>query len=110
MDPNKSPSPDQTAAPPATVQSNPHPRVAVLLATYNGVAYIADQFDSILNQQGCVVDVWVSDDQSTDGTWEWLQGKSRTEPRILLLPRTGRFGNAARNFYRLFRDSEPSRD
>jgi rhamnosyltransferase len=88
---------------------NQSPRVAVLLATYNGLAYLADQLESILNQQGCAVDVWVSDDQSSDGTWEWLQEKSRTEPRIFLLPRTRRFGNAARNFYRLFRDSDPTR-
>lgn len=85
-----------------------HPRVAVLLATYNGLAYVAEQLESILNQQACAVDVWVSDDQSTDGTWEWLQQRSQTEPRIFLLPRTRRFGNAARNFYRLFRDVDPT--
>jgi rhamnosyltransferase len=46
----------------------------------------------------------VSDDQSTDGTWEWLCERSKIGPHMKLLPRTERFGNAARNFYRLLSD------
>jgi rhamnosyltransferase len=80
------------------------PRVAVLLATYNGSAFIAEQVDSIRRQVSCSVDIWVSDDQSTDGTREWLCERSKSDPHIILLPRTGRFGNAARNFYRLLSD------
>jgi rhamnosyltransferase len=80
------------------------PRVAVLLATYNGSAFIAEQVDSIRRQVSCSVDIWVSDDQSTDGTREWLCERSKSDPHIILLPRTGRFGNAAKNFYRLLSD------
>jgi rhamnosyltransferase len=80
------------------------PRVAVLLATYNGGAIIAQQVDSIRRQVSCSVDIWVSDDQSTDGTWEWMCERSKSDPHIILLPRTGRFGNAAKNFYRLLSD------
>jgi rhamnosyltransferase len=82
---------------------DPVPRVAVLLATYNGINYINSQVESLLSQVSCDVNVWVSDDQSTDGTWEWLCERCNVEPRVLLLPRIGRFGNAARNFYRLLR-------
>jgi rhamnosyltransferase len=85
---------------------DPIPRVAVLLATYNGINYIINQVESLLKQESCVVDIWVSDDQSTDGTWEWLCERSNIDPRILLLPRIERFGNAARNFYRLLRDAD----
>jgi rhamnosyltransferase len=85
---------------------DPIPRVAVLLATYNGINYIVNQVESLLKQESCVVDIWVSDDQSTDGTWEWLCERSNIDPRILLLPRIERFGNAARNFYRLLRDAD----
>ncbi len=82
-----------------------HPaRVAVLLASYNGLPYIHEQVESILKQQGCKVDIFVSDDQSSDGTWEWLNEKKLSEPRLHLLPRNDRFRNAARNFYRLLRD------
>jgi rhamnosyltransferase len=87
----------------------PVPRVAVLLATYNGIAFISDQVESLLNQASCAVDIWVSDDQSTDGTWEWLCDRAGGEARISLLPRVERFGNAARNFYRLMQDVDFSR-
>lgn len=83
-------------------------RVAVLLASYNGLPFIHEQVESILKQQGCEVDIIVSDDQSSDGTWEWLNEKKLTELRLHLLPRTDRFRNAARNFYRLLRDADLS--
>jgi len=82
------------------------PRVAVLLATYNGLAYVAEQVESILKQSSSAVRIFVSDDQSSDGTWQWLQQQAATEPRIELLPHTLRFGNAAKNFYRLLRDAD----
>jgi rhamnosyltransferase len=96
------------AASPRNEIQDPVPRVAVLLATFNGINYLANQLDSIWKQVSCVVDLWVSDDQSTDGTWEWLCERSNVVPRIFLLPRTQRFGNAARNFYRLLRDVDSS--
>src|SRR5450631_2449622 len=87
---------------------DPIPRVAVLLATYNGINYIINQVESLLKQESCAVDIWVSDDQSTDGTWEWLNERSNIDPRISLLPRIERFGNASRNFYRLLSDVDSS--
>jgi glycosyltransferase involved in cell wall biosynthesis len=44
------------------------PRVAVLLSTYNGEAFLAAQLDSLLAQEGVDVDVFARDDGSTDGT------------------------------------------
>lgn len=41
---------------------------SVALCTYNGVKYIADQLDSIINQTRTVDEIIVSDDGSTDGT------------------------------------------
>ena len=92
------------ANPIMSLSVDPIPRVAVLLATYNGINYIDSQLESLLKQVSCSVDIWVSDDQSTDGTWEWLCERSNSDPRVLLLPRAERFGNAARNFYRLLRE------
>jgi rhamnosyltransferase len=89
-------------------QRPPLPRVAVLLATHNGLPYVTTQLESILRQSSCVVTVWVSDDLSTDGTWEWMCEQALREPRVKLLPRTNRFGNAARNFYRLIQDADTS--
>jgi rhamnosyltransferase len=101
-----SPSVHQPAIPaaPAGAIHESIPRVAILLATYNGINFITSQVESLMEQVSCAVDVWVSDDQSTDGTWEWLCDRAKIEPRIMLLPRIGRFGNAARNFYRLLRE------
>ena len=80
------------------------PTVAVLLASFNGVLWIAEQMASILQQSGIHVTVFVSDDQSADGTREWLVRRSVDEPRIILLAANPRFGGAARNFFRLIRD------
>lgn len=81
------------------------PRVAVLLATYNGMVWIDEQVRSILNQLGVDVTVFVSDDQSSDGTLNWCLSLADEEPRVIVLPvLSERFGGAARNFFRLVRD------
>ena len=80
------------------------PFVAVLLATHNGVRYLHEQLQSILVQEGVRVRVFVSDDQSTDGTWERLQEWANEKTNVTLLTR-GTFGSAAANFLRLLHDS-----
>ncbi len=44
------------------------PRVAVLMSTYNGEAFLAPQLDSLAAQERVVVEVFVRDDGSTDRT------------------------------------------
>ena len=48
-------------------------RVLVLMATYNGQEHLAEQLDSILNQEGVEVFVRISDDCSTDNTFRILE-------------------------------------
>jgi glycosyltransferase involved in cell wall biosynthesis len=43
-------------------------RLAVLMATYNGAQFIDEQLRSIDQQTWPAIDVWASDDGSTDGT------------------------------------------
>jgi rhamnosyltransferase len=81
-------------------------RIAVLLATYNGVRWLPEQLDSILSQSGVTVRVVALDDGSTDGTLEWLTERAATEPRLTVLPSQGRAGSAAANFYRLLETAE----
>lgn len=50
--------------------------------------------------------VVVSDDGSSDGTLEWLQGQAAADPRITLLPSKTPTGSAAANFYRLILEAE----
>lgn len=80
--------------------------VAILLATYNGKDWLVDQLNSLLNQIGVKVHIFISDDLSNDGTWHLLQ--SLNDERITLLPREQRFGSAAQNFFRLLRDVDLS--
>jgi hypothetical protein len=64
------------------------PRVAVLLSTYNGEAYLAAQLDSLRAQRDVVVEVFARDDGSSDATLEILAGYARWWPQ-LAAPMTG---------------------
>lgn len=80
------------------------PRVAVLLAAYNGMKYIATQVESILAQKEVEVTLFVSVDLSTDGTNQWVAVLAGRNQQVVVLPYGERFGGAARNFFRLIRD------
>lgn len=66
-------------------------RVAVLLCTYNGANHLEEQLDSLAKQGLPFIDIWVSDDGSTDGTLpllerfkqNWIKGRFviKTGPR-----------------------------
>lgn len=79
-------------------------KVAVLLASYNGKKYIKEQIDSALNQKDVVVNIFISDDLSSDGTIEYLQDIYKNDDRLIYLPSENKFGGAAKNFYRLIKD------
>ena len=80
------------------------PRFAVCLAAYNGMSYINEQIKSILLQENVSLQIFISVDQSSDGTEDYLLELERAEPRLSLLPLGQRFGGASPNFYRLLRD------
>lgn len=85
-------------------KSNSSPRFAVCLAAYNGIAYIAEQIESILFQKNVDLQIFISVDQSTDGTEDLLAAWALLDPRLTLLPFGRRFGGAGPNFYRLLRE------
>jgi rhamnosyltransferase len=80
------------------------PKVAVLLAAYNGMAFIDEQVKSILQQINVSVTLFISVDLSSDGTYEWCCDFSDKDSRITVMPYGDKFGGAAPNFYRLIRD------
>jgi len=87
------------------------PKVAVLLAAYNGIQWIEEQLTSILGQSGVEVSIHISIDPSSDGTEKWCAAFAAKHPQISLLPDAGKFGGASRNFFRLIRDVDfPSYD
>lgn len=49
-------------------------QISVCIATYNGLPFLAEQMESILRELQEDCEVIIVDDQSTDGTWEYLAG------------------------------------
>jgi rhamnosyltransferase len=88
------------------MKKNKKPKIAVLLATFNGVQWLSEQLDSILNQHDVNLKLVISDDMSTDGTVDLLERYAKLDQRILILPHTVKFGSAAKNFYRLIIDAD----
>jgi rhamnosyltransferase len=85
------------------------PEVAVCLAAFNGIHWLSEQLDSILDQTLVVVTVFISVDASTDGTEAWVDARAQLDNRLVILPHGKRFGGASRNFFRILRDVDLSK-
>lgn len=81
------------------------PRYLVMLAAYNGRQWIAEQVNSILNQENVSVTLLISVDTSDDGTEQWVTDLANSDARVQYLPHGGKFGCAARNFFRLVKEA-----
>ncbi|WP_458718170.1 glycosyltransferase [Pseudomonas gregormendelii] len=81
------------------------PKCLVLLAAYNGMQWISEQVDSILQQSGVSVTLLISVDRSTDGTEEWVSHLASVNPNVRHLQHGEKFGGAARNFFRLINEA-----
>lgn len=79
----------------------------MLLATHNGVRWLDEQVDSILDQRGVSVRLWAMDDSSSDGTAQWLRERAAREPRLTVLDDTGTAGSSVANFARLIAAAVP---
>jgi glycosyltransferase involved in cell wall biosynthesis len=58
------------------------PRLAILISTYNGEAFLTAQLDSLLAQTGVEVEVFARDDGSSDATLGILAGYARHWPQL----------------------------
>lgn len=65
-------------------------RVGVAVVTYNGLMYLPRQLESILAQTRRVDHIVVSDDCSSDGTWDYLETWARACPVEVTLIRNER--------------------
>lgn len=79
-------------------------KIAILLAAYNGKQYIQEQIDSILNQKDVDMTLFISIDPSIDGMEDFLEKTYGSYSQIVILENVGKFGGAAKNFFRLIRD------
>lgn len=77
------------------------PLVSIALATFNGEKFLAQQMDSLLAQDYSNFEIVVSDDGSTDSTWQLLERYAAHDQRIHLLPHNGNRG-VIQNFFRCF--------
>lgn len=59
--------------------------VAILLSTYNGKLYLAEQLDSIINQTFKNWNLYIRDDGSSDGTQEIIKKYVKIDSRIIYL-------------------------
>ena len=86
------------------------PTVLILLAAYNGSAYLRRQIDSILTQDYSRWHLILSDDRSSDDTLDILTHYANSMPDKITLYRSGRhFGNAQDHFLHLmtkFQDAD----
>lgn len=60
-------------------------KVVILLSTYNGISYLRDQIDSILNQKDVDIHLVIRDDGSSDDTCEILKMYASKYSNISLL-------------------------
>ena len=77
--------------------------VEVLLATYNGEKYLAEQLDSLLAQEDVNISLLVSDDGSSDRTLEILETYKTLFPEFRLL--AGPQNGPQANFFYLLANS-----
>ena len=85
-------------------QTKIYPKVAVLLAVYNGEKFIEKQIISILSQKNVDIDIYISLDKSSDGSFEICAYLEKKHPNIFFINKNEKdiFGSAAKNFYSLF--------
>lgn len=73
--------------------------IDVFIPVYNDKIYLPKAVDSALGQRGVDVRVIISDNASTDGTFEWAQEQSRLDARVVVFRNErniGLFGNVNR--------------
>lgn len=75
------------------------PLVSIVLATYNGEKFIRQQLDSVIHQTYHQLEITISDDGSTDNTWDILKEYQVSDSRIRIMRNEKNLGYT-RNFER----------
>ena len=80
--------------------------ITIALASYNGEKYIGEQLDSLINQYtGCDFRIVVSDDCSSDRTFEILRRYEEKYPEKIHVQQNDKpTGSAQGNFFKLLRE------
>lgn len=67
-------------------------RVSIVMCTYNGEKYLAEQMDSLLRQTYPIAEIIVQDDGSTDGTMALLEEYAAAHQQVKLFSNEGEHG------------------
>jgi glycosyltransferase involved in cell wall biosynthesis len=70
-------------------------RIDVFIPVYNDVRFLPHAVNSVLSQTEVDVRVIVSDNASTDGTYEWISEQATKDPRIKLTRNPTNLGHSA---------------
>jgi glycosyltransferase involved in cell wall biosynthesis len=86
--------------------SSQHPvTVDILMATYNGGKFLAEQLDSLLAQRHRAIRIVISDDGSSDNTTDLLQAYAARDARVCVVNKV-RQGGVVANFSKVLSDSD----
>ncbi|MBO4822568.1 MAG: glycosyltransferase family 2 protein [Prevotella sp.] len=83
------------------IRTTQHPRIAILMATYNGEKYLAEQIGSILGQTNHDWHLYIHDDGSKDDTAAILNDHARKHPDEITVMEYPPQGGALSNFMSL---------
>ena len=75
--------------------------VAILMPTYQGIKYINQQIQTIINQKYVNLTLFVSVDPSSDGTIDFLTRLSKSINKIKIIKHYKNFGSPTKNFFNL---------
>lgn len=78
-------------------------KVAILLATYNGERYIKEQIESLLAQSYDAWELYIHDDDSSDGTVRIIREYTSNYPERIKIIESPSTGGAKNNFFLLMK-------
>lgn len=79
--------------------------ISILLTTYNGEKYIAEQIESLLSQTFQEFKLYICDDRSTDGTYDIISNYAQSNSgKIFVVRREKNTGGSKYNFMKMMQD------
>ena len=85
-----------------------NPSVRIMMATYNGENYLAEQIESIIGQTYTNWSMIIQDDQSTDSTWDILEQYASEDKRISIRKSPEKNHGAFYNFHSIANQDKTS--
>jgi rhamnosyltransferase len=85
------------------------PKVLILLAVYNGKEWLDQQVSSILSQENVSLGFYISDDNSSDGSQDYLKNLIIDNIELNIIYKDTGSGSAGQNFFSMIRECDSSK-